>query len=77
MKNTYMHIDYFQYRGTPYLNMYNSGWQHCPSLSWEESHNTLHPPQERMANREATMDEWRRVQIELATSLAHFMDEIN
>ena len=41
VRNPYMHMAQVLYGGTPYLNNYNSGWQHCLSTSWEESHDTL------------------------------------
>ena len=37
VRNPYIYMDQVQCGGNPYLNTYNSGWQHYPDLSWETS----------------------------------------
>ena len=59
-----MHMTQVRYGGTPYWNSYNSGWQHCPSTSWNTSYNTLQSPQVQRSSLEEAMDELRRTQTE-------------
>ena len=58
--NPHISMDHVQYVGTPYLNNYNFGWDHHPSLSWEASHNTLHSPQVQRSSLEDTMAKLKR-----------------
>ena len=58
----YASIDYVQYRGTPYLNNNNFGWNHYSNTSWDTTHNTLRSPQVQRSNLEEAMDELRRTQ---------------
>ena len=59
--NPYISMDQVQYGGNPYLNTYDSGWQHYPNLSWETSQSTPQPPQGHKSSLEETMAELRRV----------------
>ena len=72
VRNPHMLMAQVQYGGTPYWNNYNSGWKHCPSLSWNTSHNTLQSPQVQRSSLEETMVELERGQAELAMAHAEF-----
>ena len=60
-------MDQVQYEGNPYLNTYDSSWQHYLNLSWETSQST---PQEHKSSLEETMAELRRAQAKFAMAQA-------
>ena len=62
----YISTNQVQYGGNPYLNTYDSGWQHYLNLSWETSQSTPQPPQEHKSSLEVSMAELRRGQADLA-----------
>ena len=64
--NPYISMNQVQYRGNPYLNTYNSDWQHYPNLSWETSQSTPQHPQGHKSSLKETMAEFRRGQADLA-----------
>ena len=64
--NQYISMDQVQYRGNPYLNTYDSGWQHYPNLPWETSQSTPQPSQRHKSSLEETMAELRKGQANLA-----------
>ena len=66
----HMSMSHVQYGGTPYLNNYNFGWDHHPSLLWE---NTLHFPQVQRSNLEATMTELAKVRAKMENSRAQIV----
>ena len=59
--------------GNPYLNTYNSGWQHHPSFSWNTNLNAPQPPQEKRLNLEDVMAQLAKAQAEFA----QFMNEMS
>ena len=67
-----MHQTQVQYGGTPYWNNYNPGWQHCPSISWNTSYNTLESPQVQRSSLEDAMDELRKTQIAFTMARPEF-----
>ena len=68
--NLYISMDQTQYGGNPYLNTYNSGWQHYPNLSWETNQSTPQPPQKHKSSLEKTIAEWRSAQAEFSMAKA-------
>ena len=66
--NPHMSMDHVQYGGTSSLNNYNFGWDHHPSTSWEESHNTFHSPQVQRSSLEETMAELAKARVEMENS---------
>ena len=65
-----MSMDHVQHGGTPYLNNYNFGWDHYPSISWKASHTTLHSPQVQRSSLEETIAELAKARSEIENSRA-------
>ena len=65
-----MHIAQVRYEGTAYWDNFNSGWHHCPSPSWNTSHNTLQSPQVQRSSLEETMTELDMEHAEFSRSRA-------
>ena len=72
VRNPHIHMAQARYGCTPYWNNYNSGWQHCPSLSWNTNHNTFQSSQVQRSSLEETMAELERGQAELAMTHVEF-----
>ena len=77
VRNPHMSMDQVQYGCNPYLNTYNSSWQHYLDHSWETSQRTPQPPQEHKSSLEETMAELKRAQAESIISQAQFIKEVN